>query len=88
VWAVNAVIQGSAADIIKVAMIGCHKRLEQGFPGSRLVLQVHDELVFEVPQDRAEGVRESMLQEMVAAFPMVPPLGVDAGIGPDWASAK
>ncbi|MCE5252968.1 MAG: DNA polymerase I, partial [Actinomycetia bacterium] len=86
--AVNSVIQGSAADIIKVAMVGCHRRLSQGFPGSRLVLQVHDELVFEVPEDQAPSVRDAVVEEMVAAFPMAPPLGVDAGIGPDWAAAK
>jgi DNA polymerase-1 len=85
--AVNSVIQGSAADIIKVAMIGCHRRLEQAFPGSCLVLQVHDELVFEVPEAQAEQVRDAMVEEMAAAFPMEPALGVDAGIGHDWASA-
>jgi DNA polymerase-1 len=86
--AVNSVIQGSAADIIKVAMIGCHRRLEQAFPGSRLVLQIHDELVFEVPEAQAERVRQAVTEEMAAAFPMEPALGVDAGIGHDWASAR
>ncbi len=86
--AVNSVIQGSAADIIKVAMIRCHERLGREFPGARLVLQVHDELVFEVPEDRADEVKAAVVEEMVAAFPMEPPLGVDAGVGPDWLSAK
>ncbi|NLV71563.1 MAG: DNA polymerase I [Actinobacteria bacterium] len=86
--AVNSVIQGSAADIIKVAMIGCHRRLQEGFPGSRLVLQVHDELVFEVPEPVAEQVRDAVVEEMVGAFAMEPALGVDVGIGPDWATAK
>ncbi len=86
--AVNSVIQGSAADIIKVAMVGCHKRLAESFPRSRLVLQVHDELVFEAPEPEAEEVRCAMEQEMVRAYPMEPPLGVDTGIGFDWASAK
>lgn len=86
--AVNSVIQGSAADIIKVAMIRCHKRLIREFPGARLVLQVHDELVFEAPSDQAQAVRDAMVEEMVVAYPMDPPLGVDAGIGPDWLSAK
>ena len=86
--AVNSVIQGSAADIIKVAMIRCHDRLERDFRGSRLVLQVHDELVFEVPEEQAEEVRKAMVAEMVAAFPMEPPLGVDVGVGHDWLSAK
>jgi DNA polymerase-1 len=86
--AVNSVIQGSAADIIKVAMIRCHDRLERDFPDSRLVLQVHDELVFETPRDEAAAVREAMVEEMAAAYHMEPALGVDAGIGPDWLSAK
>ncbi len=86
--AVNSVIQGSAADIIKVAMIRCQKRLAKEFPGARLVLQVHDELVFEVPEKAAEGVRKAVVDEMVAAYPMDPPLGVDAGVGADWAAAK
>ena len=86
--AVNSVIQGSAADIIKVAMIRCQERLEKEFPGARLVLQVHDELVFEVPEAMAEPVRAAMVEEMVAAYAIEPPLGVDAGVGPDWAAAK
>jgi DNA polymerase-1 len=86
--AVNSVIQGSAADIIKVAMIRCQERLEKDFPGARLVLQVHDELVFEVPEGSAEQVREAVVAEMVDAYTMEPPLGVDAGVGPDWAAAK
>jgi DNA polymerase-1 len=86
--AVNSVIQGSAADIIKVAMIHCQERLEKDFPGARLVLQVHDELVFEVPERLAEAVKAAVVKEMVAAYPMKPPLGVDAGVGRDWAAAK
>ncbi len=86
--AVNSVIQGSAADIIKVAMIRCQSRLEEEFPGARLVLQVHDELVFEVPEGMAEQVKEAVVQVMAGAYPMEPPLGVDAGVGRDWADAK
>lgn len=86
--AVNSVIQGSAADIIKVAMIACHGRLRREYPESRLVLQVHDELVFEVPEEQAQKVRSVVVEEMVGAFAMEPPLGVDAGVGPDWLSAK
>lgn len=86
--AVNSVIQGTAADIIKVAMIRCFDRLEREHPGSKLVLQVHDELVFEVPQQDAHEVAEAMVSEMVAAFPMDPPLCVDVGVGPDWLAAK
>jgi len=86
--AVNSVIQGSAADIIKVAMIRCHSRLREDIPDARLVLQVHDELVFEVPEKTADAVRQTVVEVMVGAYPMEPPLGVDAGAGPDWASAK
>ena len=67
--AVNSIIQGTAADIIKVAMIRCHQRLGRDFPGARLVLQVHDELVFEVPEDQAEAVKTAVVEEMVQAFP-------------------
>ena len=52
------------------------------------MLQVHDELVFETPRDEAAAVREAMVEEMASAYPMDPALGVDAGIGPDWFSAK
>ncbi len=86
--AVNSVIQGSAADMIKVAMIRCYDRLAKDFPKSRLVLQVHDELVFESPEAEAHAVRGAMVQEMVGAYPMEPPLRVDAGVGPDWLAAK
>ena len=86
--AVNSVIQGSAADMIKVAMIRCHDRLSSGFPGSRLVLQVHDELVFEALEAEAYAVRDAMVEQMVGAYAMEPPLRVDAGVGPDWLAAK
>ncbi len=86
--AVNSVIQGSAADIIKVAMIRCHRRLAEDYPAARLVLQVHDELVFEAPEADAYAVRDAMVAEMAGAYPMEPPLRVDAGVGADWVAAK
>lgn len=86
--AVNTVTQGSAADIIKVAMIRCHSRLEEERTGARMILQVHDELLFEVPAEEAEPVRDMMVEEMVAAYHMEPPLEVDAGVGADWLAAK
>lgn len=86
--AVNAVIQGSAADIIKVAMLRCHTALiEQGL-SSRLVLQIHDELLFEGPAEEAESVIGLARREMCAAYDLEPPLEVDAGAGPDWLAAK
>ncbi len=86
--AVNSVIQGSAADIIKVAMIACHRRLATEFPQARLVLQIHDELLFEAPEEQARAVRSVVVEEMVAACPLDPPLGVEAGIGENWLTAK
>jgi len=86
--AVNSVLQGSAADIIKVAMIRCHQRLGREHPHAPLVLQVHDELLAEAPAEEAEAVRQVMVQEMVAAFPMDPPLVADSGLGSDWLGAK
>jgi DNA polymerase-1 len=86
--AVNSVIQGSAADIMKVAMLRCHVALMEEGLGSRLVLQIHDELLFECPEDEAERVAGLACREMVAAFDLEPPLEVEAGIGKDWLSAK
>ena len=79
---------GSAADLIKIAMIRIHAALHARHPEARLLLQVHDELVFEVPaKERAEAedlVREAM--EGVAALRV--PLTVRLGYGPNWADAK
>lgn len=86
--AVNSVIQGTAADIIKVAMIRCHERLRADYPEGKLLLQVHDELVFETPAKEAKEIERVVVEEMVAAFPMTPPLSVDSGVGPDWLAAK
>ncbi len=86
--AVNSCIQGSAADIIKVAMIGCHRRLrDEGFAG-RLVLQIHDELLFEVPAAESGRVTSLVRDEMVGAYPLDPALEVDVGVGPTWLDAK
>ena len=86
--AVNSVIQGSAADIIKVAMLRCHDRLAWECKDTDLVLQVHDELIFECPRDEAGRVAEVVREEMVGAWSIDPPLVVDVGIGNDWLSAK
>jgi DNA polymerase-1 len=87
-FAVNMVIQGTAADIMKVAMVRCDQALKEAGLTSRLVLQIHDELLFEGPADEAERVKEIARQQMAAAFEMDPPLAVDVGIGPDWLAAK
>jgi len=86
--AVNTVIQGSAADIIKVAMIRCHLALAESGMSSRLVLQIHDELLFEGPAEEAGTVTELARREMCDAYELEPPLEVDAGSGPDWLAAK
>jgi DNA polymerase-1 len=86
--AVNFVMQGSNADIIKVAMVSIHRRLREEGRGARLVLQVHDELLLEVPETEVSAVRELVREEMVGAYPLDPPLAVDVGVGDDWAEAK
>jgi DNA polymerase-1 len=84
--AVNTVIQGTAADIIKLAMVRCHDALE-GMQ-TRLILQIHDELLFEGPEAEMEAAKEIACREMIAACELDPPLAVDAGIGPNWLEAK
>jgi len=86
--AVNFVMQGSNADIIKKAMIAIHRRLRDEGRGARLVLQVHDELLLEVPDAETGPVRELVREEMTRAYPLDPPLAVDIGIGDDWNEAK
>ncbi len=86
--AVNFVMQGSNADIIKVAMIAVHSRLREDGRGARLVLQVHDELLLEVPDAEVSAVRELVRAEMCGAYDLDPPLAVDVGVGENWAEAK
>jgi DNA polymerase I len=86
--AVNFVMQGSNADIIKVAMIAIHRRLRDEGRGARLVLQVHDELLLEVPEPEVGAVKELVRAEMCGAYDLDPPLAVDVGVGEDWADAK
>ena len=85
--AVNAPIQGSAADIIKLAMINIHKRfLKEGFK-SKMLLQVHDELVFDAHKDELETIKPIIKEEMENAFKMTVPLEVEMGIGQNWLQA-
>jgi DNA polymerase I len=86
--AVNTVIQGTAADIIKMAMVRCRNALTDAGLRTRLILQIHDELLFEGSSDEAERAREIVCEEMSAAWELDPPLAVDAGIGPNWLEAK
>jgi DNA polymerase-1 len=86
--AVNTVIQGTAADIIKVAMVRCHNALREGGSQTRLVLQIHDELLFEGPSGEMEEAAELVRREMCAAYDLEPALEVDIGVGKDWLEAK
>jgi DNA polymerase-1 len=86
--AVNTVIQGTAADIIKVAMVRCQNALAETGGKTRLVLQIHDELLFEGPPAEMDGATELVRHEMCAAYQLDPPLEVDVGVGPDWLTAK
>ena len=86
--AVNMVIQGTAADIIKVAMVRARDELRTAGLSTRLVLQIHDELLFEGPEDEVEQASEIVRREMAGAFEMDPPLEVDVGVGANWLEAK
>ena len=86
--AVNFVMQGSNADIIKVAMIRIHRRLRDEGRSARLVLQVHDELLLEAPEAEVTAVKALVREEMCDAYPLDPPLAVDVGAGADWNEAK
>ncbi|MBO3097045.1 DNA polymerase I [Gelidibacter pelagius] len=85
--AVNAPIQGSAADIIKVAMINIHKKLQEGQFKSKMLLQVHDELVFDVYKSELEAIKKMVKSEMESAYELAVPLVVDLGVGQDWLEA-
>ncbi|MFV8365237.1 DNA polymerase I [Flavobacterium sp. XS1P27] len=85
--AVNAPIQGSAADIIKIAMINIHEKLISENWKSKMLLQVHDELVFDVHNDELEKIKPMIKHEMEHAFKLEVPLDVDLGAGKDWLEA-
>jgi len=86
--AINMPIQGSAADIIKVAMIRLHRRLREQGLKSRMLLQVHDELILEVPEAELETVKPLVVQEMEQAYPLDAPLKVDVKVGRNWGEAE
>jgi DNA polymerase I-like protein with 3'-5' exonuclease and polymerase domains len=82
--AINTVVQGSAADLIKVAMVRLDARLAAQEPGSRLLLQIHDELLVECPAERVPAVERLMVETMEGAMALSVPLKVEAGSGRDW----
>ncbi len=85
--AVNTPIQGTAADLIKIAMIRIHRRLAAEGLRARMILQVHDELIFEVPEEEMDTVEALVREEMEGVHALDVPLKVDAGMGKNWAEA-
>jgi DNA polymerase-1 len=86
--ATNAPIQGSAADLIKLAMIRIHRRIGEASLKGRMILQVHDELVFEAPEAETEAFEKLVRTEMESAAELSVPLVVDIGAGSNWVDAK
>jgi DNA polymerase-1 len=85
--AINSPIQGSAADIIKIAMNNIHRELKKRQLRSKMILQVHDELVFDVYKPEADEIRQLVIYEMENALKLDVPLIVEAGIGDNWLEA-
>lgn len=86
--AINTVVQGSAADLIKLAMINLYRGLPDSHPEARLLLQIHDELVLEAPEDQAEEVASSVRKTMESAMELAVPLKVDIGWAESWFDGK
>ena len=82
--AINAPIQGAAADIMKLAMIHLHDRLREGGYRARVLLQVHDELVLELPQEERSEISALVREVMESAYKLTVPLKVDVEVGPNW----
>ena len=85
--AINTPIQGSAADLIKVAMVKVDRALKAANLRTKMVLQIHDELVFDTPREEVEQVRDIVRREMTTALDFGVPLDVGIGVGPDWLAA-
>lgn len=86
--AINSVVQGSAADLIKAAMINIDARIRREGRPSRMLLQIHDELVFDVPKQSVDSEREMIVHEMSRAIDLSVPLKVEVGVGANWMDAK
>jgi DNA polymerase-1 len=86
--AVNTPLQGTAADMIKVAMLHIQAALTAGNYKTRMTLQVHDELLFDAPQDEAEAVAALVKQKMESVIKLSIPLVAEVGQGPNWRDAK
>jgi DNA polymerase I len=85
--AINTPVQGTAADLIKIAMINIHNKLKTAKFRTRMILQIHDELLFEAPEDEISAVSEMIKKEMEGALQLTVPLKVEIGHGPNWAAA-
>lgn len=86
--AINTVIQGSAADLIKLAMIAIHRRLRRESFATKMLLQIHDELIFEVPPDELDNMAHLAAEEMAGVQQLAVPLKVDVKIGRNWAEVE
>ncbi len=84
----NSPIQGTAADIIKIAMIRVHQRLQREHLRSSLILQIHDELLIETHKDEVEQVKQILVEEMMHAANLLVPLSVSVSVGNTWYEAK
>lgn len=88
--AINMPIQGTAAEMIKKAMISIHYNIHSGqdeYDKAKMILQVHDELLFEVPEDQVEALKKMVTFEMENALPLSVPIVVDCGVGNSWFEA-
>jgi DNA polymerase-1 len=85
--AINAPMQGTAADIIKIAMIGLHRQIAEGELAATMIMQVHDELVFEVPEAELDGAAETIRRTMEGAAQLDVPLLIGLGVGDNWDQA-
>lgn len=85
--AVNAPIQGTAADIIKIAMINIHEYLRHENLKTRMILQVHDELLFDAPKEEVDIVTPKIVELMTNALPLSVPMEVGLGVGKNWLEA-
>ena len=85
--AINAPMQGTAADLIKLAMVAVQDRLDDTSKRSRMIMQVHDELVLEVPADEVDWVRAEVPRLMASVAELKVPLLAEVGVGPNWEAA-
>ncbi len=86
--AVNTTIQGSAADLIKLAMVALSRRLEKAQKGARMTLQVHDELVLELPESECSAIASEVREVMQGVYPLKVPLIAELKAGPNWLEMK